>query len=411
MNTGNGQMKKEEKMGAAPVQKVCGTGRRGRSWLRCGWLRCGWLRRSTGVLLAGLMVFLSMGTSLAAETRQKINEIKLNVDSTIEAGSSSGRVNVTVADGAESYRVGSVEIVNEDDEWMGGMSPRVTVDLHAASGYYFADTGRKVFSFYGDDATYVTARREDDKTTLVLTIKLDKLDNGDLTVSDANWDESSGTASWEENPAAKYYQVKLYRDDKSVTGIRTTHETYYEFAGDITRRGDYYFTVRAVGSGSEKGDWESSDTWYVSAHEADDLSYGYSDGPGGNSSYSGGGPGVPGGGNSGPGGGSGGPGGNSGGPGVSGSSTYSGGITTGNGNHWCLDTKGWWYQFSNGTYPVNSWQLIDGKWYCFGQDAYIRCGWIDWNGKWYFTDASGAMLVNTRTPDGCYVGGDGAWIQ
>lgn len=353
-------------------------------------------RQIRKMLLAGLMIFLCAGTSMAAETRTQISDIRLNVNSTIEAGSSNGNVYVTIADGAGSYRVGSVEIVNENDEWMGGMTPRVTVDLYAGSGYYFAGTGRSMFSFYGDDATYVTARREDDKTTLVLTFKLDKLDNGDLSVSDANWDESSGTANWEENPAAKYYQVKLYRNDSSVTGIRTTHETYYEFAGDITRRGDYYFTVRAVGSGSEKGDWESSDTWYVSAHEADDLSDGYSDGPGGSSYGSNRGPGVSGGG--GPSGSSGGPGGSSGGPG-------------GNGNHWCLDTKGWWYQFSNGSYPVNSWQLIDGKWYCFGQDAYIRCGWIDWNGKWYYTDASGAMLVNTRTPDGCYVGGDGAWIQ
>lgn len=369
------------------------------------------LKGSTAMLLAGIMVFLCTGTSVAAETREKISDIRLNIDSTIEAGSSNGSVYVSIADGASSYRVGSVEIVNEDDEWMGGMTPRVTVDLYANSGFYFAGTSRNIFSFYGDDATYVTARREDDKTNLVLTIKLDKLDNGDLSVSDANWDESSGTAIWEENPAAKYYQVKLYRNDSSVSGIRTTHENYYEFAGDITRRGDYYFTVRAVGSGSEKGDWESSDTWYVSAHEADDLSYGHSDGPGDSSYGSNRGPGVSGGG--GPSGNSGGPGGSSGGPGVSGSSgsSSSGGISTGNGNHWCLDTKGWWYQYANGSYPVNSWQLIDGKWYCFGQDAYIRCGWIEWNGKWYYTDASGAMLVNIRTPDGCYVGGDGAWIQ
>lgn len=360
--------------------------------------------------------------ALAAEDREPITDISLNIDSTIEAGSSSGRVYVTTGD--SRYRVGSVEVLNDDDDWRGGMTPRVSVDLHASSGYYFADASKKMFSFSGDDASYVSSRREDDKTTLALTIKLDKLDNGDLSVSGASWDEGSGTASWDENPAAKYYQVKLYRDDSSVTGIRTAYDTYYEFAGDITRRGDYYFTVRAVGSGSEKGDWESSDSWYVTAYEADDLSYGYSDGPGGSSSHSHGGPGVShdgygGYGNPGPGGwGSGGPGvtsGGNGGPGVTGGGSggpgASGGVTTGGGNHWCLDTKGWWYQYSGGSYPVNSWQQIDGKWYCFGQDGYIRCGWIDWNGRWYYTDASGAMLVNTRTPDGYYVGGDGAWIQ
>lgn len=375
------------------------------AWSWCpGRLRCGRAMLMAGVLAVVLAV-TGAGSALAAEERAKITEINLNINSTIEAGSSSGRVYVTAGD--STYRVGGVEILNDDDDWMGGMTPRVSVELYANSGYYFSDTSKKIFSFSGDDASYVTARREDDKSTLVLTMKLDKLDNGDLSVEGAVWDEGSGTASWDENPAAKYYQVKLYRDDSSVTGIRTTYETYYEFAGNITRRGDYYFTVRAVGSGSEKGDWESSDSWYVTAYEADDLSYGYSDGPGGGSHHSNGGPGVSGG-SGGPGGGyNPGPGGwgsgGSGGPGA-----Y-GGVNTGGGNHWCLDTKGWWYQYSNGSYPVNCWQQIDGKWYCFGQDGYIRCGWIDWNGKWYYTDASGAMLVNTRTPDGCYVGGDGAW--
>lgn len=370
----------------------------------------------TAAVLTAVLTVLGAGSVLAAEERAKITDINLNINSTIEAGSSSGRVYVTTSD--TTYRVGGVEILNDDDDWMGGMTPRVSVELYANSGYYFSDTSKKIFSFSGDDASYVTARREDDKSTLVLTMKLDKLDNGDLSVEGAVWDEGSGTASWDENPAAKYYQVKLYRDNSSVTGIRTTYETYFEFAGSITRRGDYYFTVRAVGSGSEKGDWESSDSWYVTAYEADDLSYGYSDGPGGSSHHSNGGPGVSGG-SGGPGGGyNPGPGGwgsgGSGGPGVSGGSggpgAY-GGVNTGGGNHWCLDTKGWWYQYSNGSYPVNCWQQIDGKWYCFGQDGYIRCGWIDWNGKWYYTDASGAMLQNTRTPDGFYVGGDGAWIQ
>lgn len=369
----------------------------------------GLVRRAAASLLAGLMLAAGGGSALAAEERTKIDDISLNIESTIEAGSSSGDVRVTV-NGDGAYRVGSVEVLNEDDDWMGGMTPRVSVDLHASSGYYFGGTGKGMFSFTGDDAAYVTARREDDKSTLVLTIKLDKLENGDLTVSEAVWDESSGTATWDENPAAKHYQVKLYRNNSSVTGIRTTNENYYDFAANITRRGDYYFMVRAVGSGSEKGDWESSDTWYVTASEADDLSYGYSDGPGGSSSgpgvaagssYSSGGPGVTGGG---PGPGAG-PGQSSGGPGVG------GGIVTGSGNHWCLDTRGWWYQYSGGSYPVDCWQLIDGKWYCFGQDGYIRCGWIDWNGKWYYTEAGGAMLANTRTPDGFYVGGDGAWIQ
>jgi glucan-binding YG repeat protein len=38
----------------------------------------------------------------------------------------------------------------------------------------------------------------------------------------------------------------------------------------------------------------------------------------------------------------------------------------------------------------------------------MKTGWIHWNEKDYFCDESGAMLVNTVTPDGASVGADGA---
>lgn len=346
-------------------------------------------RKCAGFLLAAVLVCGST-VPVYAETRTKIESVNLYIRSAIESGVSGGDVYVSTSD--SSYRVGSVEILNEDDDWIGGMRPRVSVDLYANNGYYFGGTSKSMFRFSGDDASYVTARREDSQTTLVLTFKLDKLENGDLTVTGAVWDESDGKAVWDDNSNARYYQVKLYRGDASVTGTRTTEENYYEFAGDITRRGDYYFEVRAVGSGSEKGDWASSDSWYVSASEADDLSEGYSDGPGGGSTWgSNRGPGVAGG-------------------GYSQGANRGPGVTTGSGGHWCLDPYGWWYQYENNTYPYNCWQCIDGLWYCFNESGYIRYGWIPWENKWYYCGSDGALMANTRTPDGYYVGGDGVWI-
>ncbi len=220
---------------------------------------------------AGAAAGLGFGaeTVWAAEDRTPIQSIELNIDSDIEAGTSSSHVEITPR-GEAHYQVGDIEVLNEEDDWYGGMTPRVSFSLFADHGYYFDGSSRSMFDFYGNNASYVTSRREDDKTTLVVTIKLDKLENGDLSVSGVEWDEGNGSALWEETPGAKYYQVRLYRDDKSVTGIRTTYDTYYEFAGEITRRGDYYFEVRAVGGGSEKGDWYSSDSWYVSSREADE---------------------------------------------------------------------------------------------------------------------------------------------
>ena len=30
---------------------------------------------------------------------------------------------------------------------------------------------------------------------------------------------------------------------------------------------------------------------------------------------------------------------------------------------WIQDSTGWWYQYSDGSYPVSSWRKIDGSWY------------------------------------------------
>lgn len=365
-------------------------------------------------LAAAVMTLTLLGAVQvqAAETRTPIDSVHLHVDSEIVSGSSGGRVYVTTSD--SEYRVTEVEVLNDDEDWIGGMQPRVSVELSAYNGYYFSGKSKNMFSFSGDDASYSTARLKSNKTELVLTLKLDKLENGDLTVTGAYWDESDGTAVWTDNPNARYYQVKLYRDDSSVSGTCTTEDHYYEFASKFTRRGDYYFEVRAVGSGSEKGEWESSDTWYVSSSEAEDIR-GYDDGPGSSWSSSGG-PGVVGNRYYGS---SGGPGvvgntyyGSNGGPGVAGSSSASaaGPAYQGTGGHWCLDQYGWWYEYSNHTYPVNSWQCIDGRYYCFNESGYIRYGWIYWDNKWYYTGADGALMGNTRTPDGYYVGGDGVWI-
>ncbi|GLB33066.1 hypothetical protein LAD12857_49890 [Lacrimispora amygdalina] len=58
---------------------------------------------------------------------------------------------------------------------------------------------------------------------------------------------------------------------------------------------------------------------------------------------------------------------------------------------WKQDAKGWWYQNDDGSYPVNSWQDINGKQYYFNESGYI--------------------LTNTSTPDGKQVGADGSLVQ
>jgi hypothetical protein len=89
----------------------------------------------------------------------------------------------------------------------------------------------------------------------------------------------------------------------------------------------------------------------------------------------------------------------------------SGGNATYYTGSWQQDANGWWYQFSNGTYPKNCWIVVDGSYYCFDSTGHRRYGWINWNNKWYYCGTDGALVANAYTPDGYYVGSDGVWVR
>lgn len=64
---------------------------------------------------------------------------------------------------------------------------------------------------------------------------------------------------------------------------------------------------------------------------------------------------------------------------------------------WQKDEKGWRFQQDDGSYVQDVWKWIDGnqdgvsEYYRFGADSYL------------YTD--------TKTPDGCMVNADGAWME
>lgn len=63
---------------------------------------------------------------------------------------------------------------------------------------------------------------------------------------------------------------------------------------------------------------------------------------------------------------------------------------------WKQDSVGWWYQQEDGSYPVNSWQWLDGN-----HDGIAEC---------YYFSPAGYCLMNANTPDGYQVNESGAWI-
>lgn len=61
---------------------------------------------------------------------------------------------------------------------------------------------------------------------------------------------------------------------------------------------------------------------------------------------------------------------------------------------WKQDSNGWWWQNDDGSYPVSTWQWIDGN-----KDGLSE--------SYYFNEAG--YLVTNTTIDGYTVNADGAW--
>ena len=335
-----------------------------------------WKKSLAGLIGAALLTALAAGTALAAESRTKITSVSITIDSDIAVGDSGGSVTAT-ANGS-NYDVTDVDIVNDDGEWVDGDVPRVEITLEADSDYYFASMAKSKVSLKGDKATYVSSRREDSSSTLIITVKLDDLE-GTMEIDNVSWEnDNSPIATWETTSGAVSYQVRLYRGSSSVGSAVTTSSEYYNFASSITREGEYYFKVRAVNSNSKKGDWYESDYIYVDEEMLANIKAGnYTTG---NTS--------------------------------SGSTANTPGGSTRQAA-WVKDSVGWWYRFADGTYPTNGWLQINGQWYCFDSVGYMRTGWIQaGDGNYYYCDlTNGNMRTNTWTPDGYYVNASGIWVK
>lgn len=334
------------------------------------------IRSKIMVILGAAIIIAALPLTSMAATGTKISSVSLKISSDIEAGSSESDVEVTTS--SSKYSVDQVSVTNEpSDEWEDGDKPKLKVTLEADDDYYFASGfAKSSVSISGSDGT-VTSVSRSSTSVLYVYITLDALEDEDsdyeLDAEGLEWDESNGEASWDECDDANKYEVRLYRGDSSVTSVLTTTDTSYSFSSYITKSGYYTFKVRGVYNSSNKGSWEESDTWYVTSNQAEEIS----------SSSS---------------------------PSSSSSSSAGPGAASQTGA-WLKDDIGWWYCNADKSYTVNNWQYINSNWYYFNKTGYMVTGWVNWNSKWYYCGVNGAMFMNATTPDGYYVGSDGAWNE
>lgn len=86
---------------------------------------------------------------------------------------------------------------------------------------------------------------------------------------------------------------------------------------------------------------------------------------------------------------------------------------------WQNNDKGYWYVRSNGSYPKDKFEKIDGTWYYFDESGYMLSD--KWkkrpDGTWYYFDKSGEMASDWKRINGkwYYFNRDGAmatgWIK
>ena len=67
---------------------------------------------------------------------------------------------------------------------------------------------------------------------------------------------------------------------------------------------------------------------------------------------------------------------------------------------WRQNSRGWWYQYADGSYPKNQWVKINGSTYHFDASGYMQTGWQKIDGSWYYFASGGAMQTGWQKISG-----------
>ena len=79
---------------------------------------------------------------------------------------------------------------------------------------------------------------------------------------------------------------------------------------------------------------------------------------------------------------------------------------------WKKDSKGWWYQNADGSYPKNQWKKIGQKWYRFDANGYIKTGWYKEGNVYYYLKSDGSMACDEWVSNGkYYIDANGHWVE
>ena len=75
-------------------------------------------------------------------------------------------------------------------------------------------------------------------------------------------------------------------------------------------------------------------------------------------------------------------------------------VSISGGGQWRNNSRGWWYQYADGSYPKNEWVKIGGSIYHFDASGYMQTGWQKIDGSWYYFASGGAMQTGWQKISG-----------
>ncbi len=312
-------------------------------------------------LAAGLTVFAAAGLTAAAgfwravpaqaAEKTEISRVSLEIDADVGLTEGEGHVTVTpTGTTADLYRVEDVEVSNDDGEGFGIYDPPELVITLAAGpeDAFFSSTSSRAFRLFlsedsknrYDSVKFVRARREDEKRTMVLVVRLlfdeDVDADGIGEPFSACWDpEQPGRARWSQVAGAKYYQIQLIHDHKNAGDMLSIYGDGYDFSDLMMENGTYWFQVRSVKrTTNEKSDWLTSDPVVVTGEEKT-VSAQDEQGPG---------------------------------------AQRSDGEDAEAAGSWqqAADGVRWWWRNPDGSWPASQWMKVDGIWYYFDEEGYLE---------------------------------------
>ena len=201
------------------------------------------------LVMAAVMTVSSGFTAFASDTKIDKVRLEFSYGETPKSGDDIG--DITVKAGGSEYYVESAEYTNSEnqDTWTLGDVPEVKVELSARDGYRFSYTSKSHFTLNGCNAKFKRAKVYDSGDYIEVYAELKRIGGKLEGTSNLQWEDT--VAEWDEIDGAKSYEVKLLRDEKTVTTVSTTG-TSYDFAGYFNREGDYTFRVRAISTYNDR---------------------------------------------------------------------------------------------------------------------------------------------------------------